>query len=62
MFRIIEDNGPPIPKDVSGTLVSFLKECLREVPAQRPSAKRLTQHEWLQRGLDEVGGSQAVSL
>ena len=61
MFRIIEDNDPPIPKDFSDTLVAFLKESLRSVPAQRPSAKRLSQHRWLQWGLDEVGGNQAIS-
>jgi serine/threonine protein kinase len=54
MVRIVEDDGPPIPEGLSDPLVAFLKECFHKTPAQRPSAKELSQHEWLNRGLNKV--------
>lgn len=47
MFRIVEDNCPPIPERFSDPLVAFLKECFHKDPAQRPSAEQLFEHEWL---------------
>ncbi|KAI0275614.1 kinase-like domain-containing protein [Russula aff. rugulosa BPL654] len=47
MFRIIENDGPPIPEGLSDLLVAFLKECFHKTPVQRPSANELSQHEWL---------------
>ncbi|KAH9991816.1 kinase-like domain-containing protein [Russula vinacea] len=54
MFRIVEDDGPPIPEGLSDSLVTFLKECYHKDPAQRPSAKELSQHEWLDQSLSKV--------
>ncbi|KAI0306148.1 hypothetical protein B0F90DRAFT_1814941 [Multifurca ochricompacta] len=47
MFRIVEDDCPPIPERFSGPLAGFLKECFHKDPAQRPSAEELFEHEWL---------------
>ncbi|KAI9449935.1 Pkinase-domain-containing protein [Lactarius psammicola] len=47
MFRIVEDECPPIPERFSGPLVGFLKECFHKDPAMRPSAEKLFEHEWL---------------
>lgn len=47
MFRIVEDECPPIPERFSFPLVSFLKECFHKDPAMRPSAEELFEHEWL---------------
>lgn len=47
MFRIVENDGPPIPEGLSDLLVAFLKDCFHKTPAQRPSAHELSQHEWL---------------
>jgi serine/threonine protein kinase len=59
MFQIIENDGPPIPEGLSDSLVAFLKDCFHETPAQRPSAKELSQHEWLTRNcaLNKVGST-----
>jgi serine/threonine protein kinase len=56
MFRIVEDESPPIPERFSGPLVSFLKECFHKDPAMRPSAEQLFEHEWLKNhwGLNKV--------
>ncbi|KAH9166008.1 hypothetical protein EDB89DRAFT_2076255 [Lactarius sanguifluus] len=47
MFRIVEDESPPIPERFSGPLVAFLKECFHKDPLMRPSAEQLFEHEWL---------------
>ena len=56
MFRIVEDESPPIPERFSGPLVAFLKECFHKDPAMRPSAEKLFEHEWLKNhwGLNKV--------
>jgi serine/threonine protein kinase len=56
MFRIVEDDCPPIPERFSASLVAFLKECFHKDPAQRPSAEQLFEHEWLKNhwGLNKV--------
>ena len=57
MFRIVEDECPPIPERFSGPLAAFLKECFHKDPAMRPSAEQLFEHEWLKNhwGLNKVG-------
>ena len=56
MFRIVEDDYPPIPERFSRSLTAFLMECFRKDPAQRPSAEKLFEHEWLKNhwGLNKV--------
>lgn len=49
---------PPIPEDLSVSLVAFLKQCFHKAPTRRPSAKELSQHKWLDRGLSKVWGSE----
>lgn len=57
MYRIVEDDCPPIPERFADPLVAFLKECFHKDPAQRPSAEQLFEHEWLKNhwGLNKVG-------
>ncbi|KAH9016026.1 hypothetical protein EDB85DRAFT_2022677 [Lactarius pseudohatsudake] len=40
MFRIVEDESPPIPERFSSPLVVFLKECFHKDPS-RPSAETI---------------------
>ncbi|KAF9075358.1 hypothetical protein BDP27DRAFT_1315932 [Rhodocollybia butyracea] len=47
MFRIVEDDVPPIPPGVSPLLEDFLKKCFHKDPAQRPTAELLCEHQWL---------------
>lgn len=54
MSQIVEDVCPPIPEGLSDLLVTFLKVCFYKVPDQRPSAKKLSQHEWLTWSLSKV--------
>lgn len=49
MFRIVEDEMPPIPDDASELLKHFLAQCFYKEPAQRPSAELLCEHPWLKK-------------
>ena len=48
MFRIVEDECPPLPEEFSESLQAFLKWCFNKDPAKRPDAEELFEHEWLQ--------------
>jgi serine/threonine protein kinase len=58
MTLIVRDHVPRIPEGLSDSLGAFLKECFHKAPAQRPSAKKLSQHEWLNWSLSKVRGSE----
>ncbi|KIK61777.1 hypothetical protein GYMLUDRAFT_42823 [Collybiopsis luxurians FD-317 M1] len=47
MFRIVEDDMPPIPPEASPLLEDFLKQCFQKDPAKRPTAELLCEHQWL---------------
>ncbi|KAF2002603.1 hypothetical protein P154DRAFT_130498 [Amniculicola lignicola CBS 123094] len=49
LFRIVNDEHPPIPGSVSPLVRDFLMECFQKNPALRMSAKRLLKHPWIQR-------------
>lgn len=48
MFRIVEDELPPIPDRCSPELVDFLKLCFAKDPTDRPTALELLSHKWLE--------------
>jgi serine/threonine protein kinase len=64
MFRIVEDDYPPIPERFSRPLMAFLRECFYKDPALRPSAEQLFEHEWLKShwGLNKVRQKEAIKL
>lgn len=47
MFRIVEDESPPIPEGFSPMLRNFLELCFNKDPDLRPSAAILFEHPWL---------------
>lgn len=49
MFRIVEDDMPPLPECASPMLEDFLKQCFNKDPTLRPSAELLCEHEWLKK-------------
>ncbi|KAH9888973.1 Pkinase-domain-containing protein [Cubamyces lactineus] len=49
MFRIVEDERPPLPEECSEHLQDFLRWCFNKDPAKRPSAEQLCEHEWLKK-------------
>lgn len=56
LFRIVQDDYPPIPEGISQALRDFLLNCFQKEPAMRSSAINLLEHPWLQ-----VSSSTAVS-
>ncbi|KAF2742016.1 hypothetical protein M011DRAFT_482072 [Sporormia fimetaria CBS 119925] len=48
LFRIVNDEHPPIPGSVSPLLRDFLMECFQKNPTLRIAAKRLLKHPWIQ--------------
>ncbi|KAH7331996.1 hypothetical protein KP509_20G062500 [Ceratopteris richardii] len=48
LYRIVEEEHPPIPEDISPLLADFLLQCFRKDAKLRPDAKTLLQHPWIQ--------------
>ncbi|KAJ2848071.1 Protein kinase of the Mitotic Exit Network, partial [Coemansia brasiliensis] len=46
LYRIVEDDHPPIPDGISEELKSFLLQCFQKDPADRPTAAELMNHPW----------------
>ena len=47
MFRIVEDQMPPLPDECSDLAREFLTQCFNKDPSKRPSAELLFEHPWL---------------
>ncbi|ODN84320.1 hypothetical protein L202_00294 [Cryptococcus amylolentus CBS 6039] len=47
LFRIVEDEMPPLPSGISDDLADFLRLCFTKDPDTRPSAAVLFEHRWL---------------
>ncbi|CAL5014372.1 unnamed protein product [Urochloa decumbens] len=48
LFRIVQDVHPPIPEGLSPEITDFLRQCFQKDAMQRPDAKTLLMHTWLQ--------------
>ncbi|CEP19177.1 hypothetical protein [Parasitella parasitica] len=47
MFKIVEDDCPPLPENISDDLKDFLKLCFKKNPLERPKAIHLMHHPWV---------------
>ncbi|WVF70805.1 hypothetical protein IAT40_005599 [Kwoniella sp. CBS 6097] len=47
LFRIVEDDMPPLPANISDDLTDFLKLCFIKDPKARPAAVVMFEHPWL---------------
>ena len=60
LFRIVNDDHPPLPEGVSPLVRDFLMQCFQKDPNLRVSAKKLLKHPWIlggrKEGLVGVGG------
>lgn len=54
MYRIVDDDLPPIPEACSEDMRDFLMQCFKKNPVERPSAEMLFEHPWLKQALGEV--------
>ncbi|KAK1390262.1 MAP3K epsilon protein kinase 1 [Heracleum sosnowskyi] len=48
LFRIVQDEQPPIPDSLSPGITDFLRQCFKKDHRQRPDAKTLLSHPWIQ--------------
>ena len=48
LFRIVQDDYPPLPDGISQALREFLLLCFHKEPTMRSSATKLLDHPWLQ--------------
>ncbi|KAJ1799643.1 Protein kinase of the Mitotic Exit Network [Coemansia sp. RSA 2399] len=47
LYRIVEDDHPPIPEGISEELKDFLLQCFQKDPKARPTAAELMSHSWM---------------
>ncbi|KAL1568774.1 MAP3K epsilon protein kinase 1 [Salvia divinorum] len=47
LFRIVQDDHPPIPNSLSPAITDFLRQCFKKDAGQRPDAKTLLSHPWI---------------
>ena len=47
MFRIVQDDCPPIPEGASPIVKDFLYHCFQKDPNLRVSARKLLKHPWM---------------
>ncbi|CAI5465372.1 unnamed protein product [Closterium sp. Yama58-4] len=47
LFRIVQDDLPPLPENVSAATSDFLHLCFRKDTKSRPDAKTLLRHPWI---------------
>jgi serine/threonine protein kinase len=47
LFRIVQDDCPPIPDGASPVVKDFLYHCFQKDPNLRVSAKKLLKHPWM---------------
>ncbi|CAK7337960.1 unnamed protein product [Dovyalis caffra] len=47
LFRIVQDDNPPIPDSLSPDITDFLRQCFKKDATQRPDAKALLSHPWI---------------
>ncbi|KAI3694078.1 hypothetical protein L1987_77037 [Smallanthus sonchifolius] len=47
LFRIVQDENPPIPDNLSPGITDFLHQCFKKDARLRPDAKTLLSHPWI---------------
>jgi serine/threonine protein kinase len=47
LFRIVQDDCPPIPEGASPVVKDFLYHCFQKDPNLRVSGKKLLKHPWM---------------
>ncbi len=60
MFRIVQDDCPPIPEGASPIVKDFLYHCFQKDCNLRISAKKLLRHPWMVSARKQMAGQQAA--
>jgi serine/threonine protein kinase len=59
LFRIVQDDCPPIPEGASAVVKDFLYHCFQKDPNLRVSAKKLLKHPWMAQARRQLGKMEA---
>lgn len=59
LFRIVQDDCPPIPEGASPIVKDFLYHCFQKDCNLRISAKKLLKHPWMVSARKQMGTSQS---
>ncbi|GJP73339.1 hypothetical protein CLOP_g4068 [Closterium sp. NIES-67] len=60
LFRIVQDDLPPIPENLSAATSDFLHLCFRKDTKARPDAKTLLRHPWIRQAKRAVSSGLAA--
>jgi serine/threonine protein kinase len=58
LFRIVQDDCPPIPEGASPIVKDFLYHCFQKDPNLRISAKKLLKHPWMISARKQMDGGK----
>jgi serine/threonine protein kinase len=61
LFRIVQDDCPPIPDNISPLLRDFLLKCFQKEPLLRSSAEMLLKHRWLTTNIKKAAKPELMS-
>lgn len=59
LFRIVQDDCPPIPEGASPVVKDFLYHCFQKDPNLRVSAKKLLRHPWMLASKRQISGQKS---
>ncbi|KDQ11479.1 hypothetical protein BOTBODRAFT_177313 [Botryobasidium botryosum FD-172 SS1] len=59
LFRIVQDDCPPIPEGISPIVKDFLYHCFQKDCNLRVSAKKLLRHPWMASARKQMGSEKA---
>lgn len=60
LFRIVQDDCPPIPEGASPIVKDFLYHCFQKDANLRISAKKLLRHPWMVQARKQLEAQQGV--
>jgi hypothetical protein len=58
LFRIVQDEHPPLPDNISPALEDFLLQCFQKDPNRRIDAHGLLKHPWLKKSVEAIEAEQ----
>jgi hypothetical protein len=61
LFRIVQDDHPPLPESISAACKDFLLECFQKDPNRRIDAVGLLKHPWVKETLKHHEPAEATS-
>lgn len=54
LFRIVQDDYPPLPEGISPALKDWLMQCFQKDPVLRITAEKLLTHKWIKANRKDV--------